>query len=72
MRSCWKVLASITTLYYTYLFSSLHKRSFAFTTIVPNVTRDTKFEVLSIFLCKIFIGQFFEERQIFTHFTYRV
>ena len=28
--------------------------------------------VLSILLCKIFISQFFEERQIFTHFTYRV
>ena len=29
-------------------------------------------EVLSIFLCKMFIGQFFEERQILTHFSYRV
>lgn len=29
-------------------------------------------KVLSILLCKIFISQFFEERQIFTHFTYRV
>jgi hypothetical protein len=28
--------------------------------------------VLSIFLCKIFIGQFFKERQIFTHFSHRV
>ncbi len=29
-------------------------------------------KVLSIFLCEIFIGQFFEERQILTHFSYRV
>ena len=29
-------------------------------------------EVLSSFLCKIFIGQFFEERQVLTHFSYRV
>ena len=28
--------------------------------------------VLSIFLCKIFIGQFFKERQIFAHFSHRV
>ena len=28
--------------------------------------------VLSSFLCKIFIGQFFEERQVLTHFSYRV
>jgi hypothetical protein len=28
--------------------------------------------VLSIFLCKIFIGQFFEERQVLAHFSYRV
>ena len=27
--------------------------------------------VLSSFLCKIFIGQFFEERQVLTHFSYR-
>lgn len=26
---------------------------------------------VSSFLCKIFIGQFFEERQILTHFSYR-
>ena len=30
------------------------------------------FLVLSILLCKMFIDQFFEERQILTHFTYRV
>ena len=29
-------------------------------------------KVLSIFLCKIFIGQFFKERQIFAHFSHRV
>ncbi len=29
-------------------------------------------EVLSSFLCKIFIGQFFEERQVLTHFSYGV
>jgi hypothetical protein len=29
-------------------------------------------EVVSSFLCKIFIGQFFEERQVLTHFSYRV
>jgi hypothetical protein len=29
-------------------------------------------EVLSIFMCKIHVGQFFEERQILAHFTYRV
>jgi hypothetical protein len=28
--------------------------------------------VLSRFLCKFFIGQFFEERQVFTHFSYGV
>ena len=28
-------------------------------------------EVVSSFLCKIFIGQFFEERQVLTHFSYR-
>ena len=28
--------------------------------------------ILSRFLCKSFIGQFFEERQVFTHFSYRV
>jgi aldehyde:ferredoxin oxidoreductase len=28
--------------------------------------------VLSSFLCKIFIGQLFKERQIFTHFSYGV
>jgi len=28
-------------------------------------------EAVSSFLCKIFIGQFFEERQILTHFSYR-
>jgi len=28
--------------------------------------------VVSSFLCKIFIGQFFEERQVLTHFSYRV
>jgi hypothetical protein len=30
------------------------------------------FSVVSSFLCKIFIGQFFEERQVLTHFSYRV
>ena len=29
-------------------------------------------QVVSTFLCKIFIGQFFEERQALTHFSYRV
>jgi hypothetical protein len=29
-------------------------------------------QVLSIFLCKIFMSQFFEERQIFTYSPYRV
>ena len=29
------------------------------------------YEVVSSFLCKIFIGQFFEERQVLTHFSYR-
>jgi len=28
--------------------------------------------VLSNFLCKIFLSQFFEERQVLTHFSYRV
>jgi len=28
--------------------------------------------VLSSFLCEIFIGQFFEERQVLTHFSYGV
>ena len=28
--------------------------------------------VLSSFLCKMFIGQFFKERQVLTHFSYRV
>jgi hypothetical protein len=28
--------------------------------------------VLSSFLCKFFIGQFFEERQVLMHFPYRV
>ena len=26
---------------------------------------------VSIFLCEMFIGQFFEERQVLTHFSYR-
>ena len=30
-----------------------------------------KSKAVSSFLCKIFIGQFFEERQILTHFSYR-
>jgi len=29
-------------------------------------------QVLSNFLCKIFLSQFFEERQVLTHFSYRV
>jgi len=29
-------------------------------------------EVLSRFMCKSFIGQFIEERQVLTHFSYRV
>lgn len=29
-------------------------------------------EVVSSFLCKIFLCQFFKERQILTHFSYRV
>ncbi len=29
-------------------------------------------EVLSTFLCKIFMSQFFEERQVLTHFSYGV
>ena len=28
--------------------------------------------VVSSFLCKIFIGQFFEERQVLAHFSYGV
>ena len=31
----------------------------------------TTWGAVSSFLCKIFIGQFFEERQILTHFSYR-
>jgi hypothetical protein len=34
--------------------------------------RTIRYWVLSSFLCKIFIGQFFEERQVLTHFSYGV
>lgn len=36
------------------------------------VPPEIKYLVLSTFLCKIIIGQFFKERQIPTHFSHRV
>jgi len=38
--------------------------------IIIGVFFVTELLVLSIFLCKIFIGQFFEERQVLAHFSY--
>ncbi len=40
-----------------------------FNTYLATASKDG---VLSSFLCKIFIGQFFKERQVVTHFSYRV
>jgi len=39
---------------------------------ISRITSYLKYWVLSSFLCKFFIFQFFEERQILTHFSYRV
>ena len=36
------------------------------------ITNILEYLVLSTFLCKIIIGQFFKERQIPTHFSHRV
>ena len=39
--------------------------------IIDDHAANKKKKVVSSFLCKIFIGQFFEERQVLTHFSYR-
>ncbi|MHB8909282.1 MAG: hypothetical protein ACYDAA_10440 [Syntrophales bacterium] len=50
------------------------KLALAFDALVLSemLRREVSHGVLSIFLCKIFIGQFFEERQVLPHFSYRV
>ncbi len=40
--------------------------------LFPDSRLHVKELVLSIFLCEMFIGQFFEERQVLAHFSDRV
>jgi len=54
----------------TVCFGSLAKVGFESISEDRSNSLGAKLRVLSIFLCKIFIGQFFEERQVLAHFSY--